>query len=83
MKILPIYPHLQLLRYMLEIWEYCEKNKLPLIAVIPIIVYHNKHQRKWIKKPFESSFKHIDEDLKPFIPTFDYQLTDLTQYSQE
>ena len=79
----PKYPHLQLLRYLLEIWEDCEKNKKPLTPIIPIIVYHNKNDRHWKYKPFTSYFKGIDANLEPFIPTFDYQLTDLTTMSEE
>ena len=78
----PQYPHLQLLRYLLEIWDDCEKNKQPLTPVIPIIVYHNKHDRRWKYKPFAHYFKKIDAQLLPFIPTFDYQLTDLTTFSE-
>ena len=75
----PQYPHIQLLRYMLEIWEDCQKNKLPLTPVIPIIVYHNADEKKhWKYKPFSSYFKHIDAYLQPYIPKFEYQLTDLT-----
>jgi predicted transposase YdaD len=76
-------PHLQLLRYMLEIWDHCERNNLDLTVVIPIIVYHNDKKQKWVKKPFPSYFKHIDETLNAYIPNFDYLLTDLTQYTSE
>lgn len=74
----PKYPHIQILRYMLEIWEIAIKNKEELPLVIPIIVYHNQKNKKWLKKPFFSYFKDIDKELHSFIPNFDYQLTDLT-----
>lgn len=74
----PRYPHLQMLRYLLEIWEDCEKNKKPLTPVIPIIVYHNKKDRHWKYKPFSNYFKGVDAGLEPYIPKFEYQLTDLT-----
>ena len=80
----PKYPHLQLLRYMLEIWEECEKNKKPLTPIVPIILYHNKDEKRhWKYKPFASYFKEIDDFLLPYIPNFDYQLTDLTTMSDE
>ena len=79
----PQYPHLQLLRYLLEVWQNCTDNQQPLIPVIPIIVYHNKENKKWNKKSFSDYFQDIDKELLPFIPTFDYQLTDLTDYSEE
>ena len=79
----PKFPHLQLLRYMLQIWDECEKNQKPLIPVIPIIVYHNKEDRHWKYKPFSAYFKGIDPELLPYIPHFDYQLTDLTRMTAE
>jgi predicted transposase/invertase (TIGR01784 family) len=80
---IPKYPHTQLLRYMLEIWDDCEKNKKPLTPIIPIIVYHNKHDKHWKYKPFHAYFKGIDASLQHFIPSFEYQLTDLTTMSDE
>jgi predicted transposase YdaD len=81
---IPQYPHLQLQRYMLEIWEDCEKNKKPLIPIIPIIVYHNSNEKKhWKYKPFSAYFKDIDASLLPYIPSFEYQLTDLTNLTNE
>ncbi len=79
----PKYPHLQLLRYMLEVWQECEKNKQPLTPIIPIIVYHNKRAKTWKYKPFSAYFKGLDPALLPYIPTFEYQLTDLTTMSDD
>ncbi len=79
----PKYPHLQLLRYMLEFWQACEKNKQPLTPLIPIIVYHNKKDRHWKYKPFSAYFKGLDASLLPYIPSFEYKLTDLTTMSPE
>lgn len=62
---------------MLEIWEECEENSKPLTPIIPIIVYHNKENRHWHYKPFSDYFKDIDPLLLPYIPKFDYELTDL------
>ena len=81
---IPKYPHIQLLRYMLEIWEDCEKNKLPLMPIVPIIVYHNSDEKRhWKYKPFSAYFKELDDFLRSFIPSFEYQLTDLTNLSEE
>ncbi len=79
----PQYPHVQILRYMLEIWEMAIKNKESLPLVIPIVVYHSKSKKRWVKKPFEKYFKDVDENLRGFIPTFDYQLTDLNTMDEE
>ena len=79
----PKFPHVQLLRYMLEIWEECETNNQPLTPIIPIIVYHNQENRHWHYKPFSDYFKDIDAPLMPYIPSFEYQLTDLTALSDK
>jgi predicted transposase/invertase (TIGR01784 family) len=77
----PKYPHIQILRYQLEIWEQCIKDKKPLTLIIPIIVYHNKNGTKWKYKPFSSYFKDIDTSFFKYIPSFEYHLTDLTRMS--
>ena len=77
----PKYPHLQLLKYMLAMWDYQLQNKIPLQAVIPIIVYHGR--KKWRIRALSSYFGRINEALLPFIPEFTYHLTDLNQWSEE
>ncbi|MEW6095118.1 MAG: Rpn family recombination-promoting nuclease/putative transposase, partial [bacterium] len=75
------YPHLQILRYILKIWETNIKQKENLMPVIPIIFYHGKE--RWIEKGLSEYFKGIDEGLKSYIPDFEYLLTDLSRYSDE
>ncbi len=75
------YPHLQLLKYMLKIWDAGIKQKKSLIPVIPLIFYHGK--AKWKQQKFTSYFKGIDDNLSLFIPEFEYILNDLSQYSDE
>ncbi|MEL6676393.1 MAG: Rpn family recombination-promoting nuclease/putative transposase [Bacteroidota bacterium] len=75
------FPHIQLLRYMLGIWDRQLNNKEPLSLVVPMIVYHGK--KNWQKKPFETYFPGLPEVLRPFLPAFDYQLTDLSTWSDE
>ena len=79
----PKFPHLQLLRYMLELWEKeaSEKENTVLRPIIPIIVYHGK--RAWKKKLFYDSFPTLSESLRSFIPAFEYLLTDLRNWSDE
>lgn len=62
----------QVLRYMLCVWEHDlrEKKGAKLRVVVPIIVYHG--EEKWEMKPFESLFGDVPEDLKKYIPRFDY-----------
>ncbi|MDP5171242.1 MAG: Rpn family recombination-promoting nuclease/putative transposase [Bacteroidia bacterium] len=77
----PRYPHIQLLRYMVEAWEQRIKNKQPLKLIVPIIVYHGK--KKWTLRPFHRYFAAVGKEFLPFIPQFDYHLTDLRQWSDE
>lgn len=73
----PTYPHIQLLRYLLEAYDVMLKQKEKLRVLIPIVVYHGK--KEWKYRTFDSFFKGIDEGLKKFIPNFDYLLTDLSK----
>ncbi len=74
-------PHLQLLRYMLEVWERAVQEKKPLPLIVPIIVYHGK--TRWELKHFSESFEDWDESIRPYLPAFDYLLTDLSGLSDE
>ncbi len=63
--------HLQLLRYILNVWENQAANKQELTPVITMVFYHGK--RKWTDSGF---VKNIPEELKRFVPLFDYALFD-------
>jgi len=69
------------LRYIINIWEYEEKNKLGLSLIIPIIFYHGKEE--WEKRKLSEYFGGIDESFKKFIPEFDYILSDLSKVEDE
>ena len=73
------YPHLQLLKYLLKIWESNEKQKQALVPVIPVVVYHGKE--KWTYKQFSDYIEGADGLLEPFVPNFDYLLTDLSAFT--
>jgi len=77
----PEYPHLQLLKYLLKIWENCLKQEKKLVPVVPMIFYHGKD--KWEMKPFSQYFKDLDETLTTFIPDIKYLLTDLSRFTNE
>ena len=66
----PRYPHLQLLRYMLGIWETQRDQKLALTPVIPIIVYHGRES--WQYRTLSELFAGADQELRRFLPSFDY-----------
>ncbi len=78
---LPKYPHLQLLRYLLQAWEQDMEEKRSLTLTIPIILYHGK--KKWKQRKFEENFDLPDEQLKQYIPNFEYLLTDLSKFTDE
>ncbi len=68
--------HLQLLRYMLNVWERMEANKEPLCPVIPLLVYHGDVQ--WHVAPLWSYFSDpFPENLLPFLPSFEYVMLNL------
>lgn len=70
---------LQLLRYMVRIWERDEKKDL-LRLIIPIVIYHGK-QRWNVSTEFTALFPDIGE-LRGFLPNFHYLLYDLPRYAE-
>jgi predicted transposase/invertase (TIGR01784 family) len=75
------YPHVQLMRYILEHIDAQVKAKETLTVVIPIIIYHGDNE--WKVRQFSDYFEGVDEHLKRYIPNFDYNLTSLSDYSDE
>ncbi|MEM9718705.1 MAG: Rpn family recombination-promoting nuclease/putative transposase [Bacteroidota bacterium] len=71
------FPHLQLLRYMLEAWDTMVSNKEKLKAIVPIVVYHGSE--KWSVRPFHSYFGNLDSHLKAFFPGFEYLVTNFNE----
>jgi predicted transposase/invertase (TIGR01784 family) len=77
----PTFPHNQLLRYILNIWNHHIKQRKTIPIVLPIIFYHGK--RKWRKRPLSDYLKGETDRFCRFIPGFDYLLVDLSEYSDE
>jgi predicted transposase/invertase (TIGR01784 family) len=88
------YIHLQLLRYLLEIWQQQlkqqkadkKKNKETkklgkLLPVIAVVFYHGA--KKWEIRGFYDYFEEMDKQLYRFIPAFDYLPVDLNNYNDE
>ncbi len=75
------YPHFQLLKYLIKLWDADLKQKRKPVPVIPIIFYHGKE--RWNKKKFAEYFEGIDEQLTSFLPSFDYHFEDLSRYTDE
>ena len=74
------YPHLQLLRYMLDAWEEQLRQGKTLTLIIPIVIYHG--EANWTKRNLSSYFGDgLPEHLLAFLPQFDYQFTHVTAMS--
>jgi predicted transposase/invertase (TIGR01784 family) len=63
--------HLQLLQYILNIWERQADNGEELIPVICIVFYHGK--RKW---KHTNLLKDVSVELRRYVPMFDYVFFD-------
>lgn len=72
---------LQLLEYMLAIWKKDYLEKRPFTIIIPIVVYRGK--RGFKKKPFYQYFPNLPEQLRPFIPQFDFILNSVQKIGDE
>ena len=80
----PKRPHLQLGEYQFGAYRVQDQAnpELPLIQVVPIMVYHG--DEKWeLIAPFASYFGEIDDDFMCFLPTFDFVLTNIQSYPDE
>ena len=77
----PKHPHLQLLSYMLGIWQRSEKDGKLLPAVIPIVLYQGREA--WTVRSLSQSIASFPERLRPFLPDFDFLLIDLARTSGE
>lgn len=69
----------QLLRYLVRIWEQDLRQGDDLSPIIPVVVYHG--QEKWrVATDFDEIFPG-PAALRPYWPSFRYELTDLSTYS--
>ncbi len=76
---------LQLLRYMVQIWEQMlaevEGGTVQLQPILPIILHHGEQQ--WnISREFSGLFD-LSAETERYIPNFQYELVDLSQASDE
>ncbi len=84
----------QVLKYMMEVWEakirediarrkeehLSDTGEIEIPIIIPLVVYHNKD--KWnVKRTLGEmipNFKDLPDNLKKYIPDFEYMLSDLS-----
>lgn len=72
---------LQLLRYMVRIWEQARQEKAKkLPPIIPIVVYHGRDTWQ-ISENFTGLFEGA-EAFRPYWPNFRYELQDLNQLDE-
>lgn len=77
----------QLLKYMVEIWESKIKdeksNSLPII--IPLVIYHGRERwniRTTLGEMIDG-YEYLTDDVKAFIPNYEYILYDISRYRDE
>lgn len=78
---------IQLLRYMVEIWEekIVKEKKKELPIILPLLVYHDKGNwtantklSDWIE-----GYAELPKELKKYVPDYEYILHDLSNYTKE
>ena len=73
---------LQILSYMTVTWDEQKKKNIPLIPIIPVVIYHGFSS--WnVTTHFQGQFNSLNESIKPYVPEFNYVLVDLTQISNK
>jgi predicted transposase/invertase (TIGR01784 family) len=80
----PDYPGIQLLRNMTHIWEghlVQHKNTKKLPPIIPLLIYHGASPWE-VDTNFVSMFD-VPETLKKYIPSFDFELYDISHMPEE
>lgn len=78
---------IQLLRYMLNIWndKSCQKQKDKLPIIIPLVVYHGKAMWNAELKLSEliQGFDKLPEGVKKYVPDYEYILYNISKYSDD
>ena len=76
---------LQLLGYMVRIWRLFRKQhhgkKLPVI--IPLVLYHGRTPADGANRRFSSLIESPADVLSSYIPDFNHEIYDLTQFSDD
>ncbi len=70
-----------LLRYMVKVWEQSLKQRMTLVPIVPLVVYHGQAEWK-IALDFSNLFD-TPQAMAAFLPDYRYWLCDLSRYSDE
>ena len=77
----PDYPHFQLIDYQRNSWRIqINEGQMP-VPILPIVFYHGVE--KWVVKPFESYFGEVEAEMLQFLPSFNYILINLQDYTEK
>ena len=71
----------QLLRYIVHFWERQDEEQQPLSAIIPLVIYHG--ERQWHVPRNFLALLDVPEILRPYLPDFQYHLSDFSHLSEE
>lgn len=75
--------YIQLNRYTTEAYQQqsLEKERKQLTVVLPVIIYHGKS--KWHQRAFYEHFSIPNDHFKKYIPTYEYELIDLSKIADD
>jgi len=71
----------QLLRYMVRIWEQHQRQGEDLCPIVPLILYHGA--KSWNTARTMKEVVQCPESFQRYVPDFETQLYDLSDYSDE
>lgn len=74
------FERLQLLQYMLNIWNSQSGTQSILDGIIPVVFYHGP--LKWSPQPFASDFGKVDLNYLPYLPEFQYHFINLLEMDE-
>lgn len=78
---------LQLLKYMIAIWEAKtqKENNWELPIIIPLVIYHGRDNWQKVKKlgDMMKGYDHLPEEVQVYVPNFAYLLYDFSPHSDE
>lgn len=67
--------HIQLLNYLLRIWEEDIRQQRGLTLTIPVVVYNGK--QPWAKESLQEHFPGLPPEFLPYLPDFEHQFVGL------